>query len=56
MYSNRLDSNESQSPTISLPIGSKFLIRDDTRTTEYLVDNPMSPKLNLKAVGVEYLP
>ena len=58
MYSARLESNESQqSPTSSPPVdGKKFLIRDDTKTTEYLMDNPMSPKLSLKAVGVEYLP
>ena len=57
MYSARLESNESQQSPTSPPVdGKKFLIRDDTKTTEYLMDNPMSPKLNLKAVGVEYLP
>ena len=55
MYSNSKDTNESQSPT-SPPVGSKFIIREDTKTTEYMIENTMSPKLNLKAVGVEYLP
>ena len=55
MYNNKPEMNEIQSP-LSPPIGSNLLIREETKTTEYLIENTMSPKLNLKAVGVEYLP